>query len=208
MTPPAQDEVARELLAVTQADREAAADLALEMQMDATAYVVRKGKGNADDRPLTQAFARHRIQAALSPQGGIEGVAQLEARNISRGLMTLHVLRHLKDLHDAADKLTGEIDLQTYEEKRKLEDWPEDHQFDVSLPSKLITALDAAICRTEALLRTKASNLATLSPPTLDPTLVARLTELLARALAYLPETLGITRDIRDAIASTHGDQP
>ena len=56
-------------LPVTQADRDAAADLALVLAMEMTAHITRKGKHGADQQPLTQAFARHRISHSLPGAG-------------------------------------------------------------------------------------------------------------------------------------------
>lgn len=64
----------------------------------------------------------------------------------------------LRALSDAADEINGSIDRQTYSEKRKLRDWPDDHEFCVAVTAGQERALNDAICAAQKALRERSAD--------------------------------------------------
>ena len=63
----------------------------------------------------------------------------------------------LRKLADAADEVNGAIDAQTYDEKKRMIDWPDGCEFDVVITAKQERDMNAAICAAQTYLKRTAS---------------------------------------------------
>lgn len=143
---------ARELLA---------AEYYTDMRQDEATHI-RLGILWDSDTNVHKQRALRAISRALSqPVHGQDGAD----RETTVGLRLLHIVGILRELSDAADDVNGEIDRQISGERQRMEDCPPGWEFDVSLNIERIVALNAAICRAQALLRQKPSDLPAASPP-------------------------------------------
>lgn len=136
---------------VTQADREAAAAFERAVGQLPT-YCDAIQRGERDNGLVVQSFAAHRL--ATAPEAATPSAEQdLVGEWRERALKAAECLGEAKGLlsvlADTADVLNAHIDEVTYDDRRKLEDWPDDHEFDLAIPWHMISNLNAIICKAQ-----------------------------------------------------------
>lgn len=105
--------------------------------------------------------------APKAPDAAAPGSGELVAEWRERALSSANRIGEAKGLlsvlADVADVVNAHIDEATYSDRRKLEDWPDDHAFDLSIPWAMVRNLNDTICKAQRWLKDSAL---TAAPPT------------------------------------------